>query len=146
MPTGSSGEKRWARRKRAFAHPTRADEAGQQVSADSEQRERRDATPAKAEHTATDWQTAMEALLLAVRGAATMPARIGIMKARHRHARVQAIGEDALGKAQARPRLLIANRNCQTGQPLRCQNAAAAREKAISFNCSGVNMARRIER
>jgi hypothetical protein len=39
----------------------------------------------KAEHTATEWQTAMEALLLAVRGAPTMLARIGIMKALHRH-------------------------------------------------------------
>jgi hypothetical protein len=39
----------------------------------------------KAEHSATEWQTAMEALLLAVRGAPTMLARIGIMKAIHRH-------------------------------------------------------------
>jgi hypothetical protein len=39
----------------------------------------------KAEHTATEWQTAMEALLLAVRGAPTMLARIGIMQALHRH-------------------------------------------------------------
>jgi len=39
----------------------------------------------KAEHTAIEWQTAMEALLLAVRGAPTMLARIGIMKALHRH-------------------------------------------------------------
>lgn len=39
----------------------------------------------KVEHTATEWQTAMEALLLAVRGAPTMLARIGIMKALHRH-------------------------------------------------------------
>jgi hypothetical protein len=39
----------------------------------------------KAEHTATEWQTAMEALLLAVRGAPTVLARIGIMKALHRH-------------------------------------------------------------
>jgi hypothetical protein len=39
----------------------------------------------KAEHTAMEWQTAMEALLLAVRGAPTMLARIGIMKALHRH-------------------------------------------------------------
>jgi hypothetical protein len=39
----------------------------------------------KAEHTATEWQTAMEALLLAVRGAPTMLARIGVMKALHRH-------------------------------------------------------------
>jgi hypothetical protein len=38
----------------------------------------------KAEHTAMEWQTAMEALLLAVRGAPTMLARIGIMKALHR--------------------------------------------------------------
>jgi hypothetical protein len=37
----------------------------------------------KAEHTATEWQTAMEALLLAVRGGPTMLARIGIMKALH---------------------------------------------------------------
>ena len=37
------------------------------------------------EHTATEWQTAMEALLLAVRGAPTMLARIGIMKALNRH-------------------------------------------------------------
>jgi hypothetical protein len=39
----------------------------------------------KAEHSATEWQTAMEALLLAARGAPTMLARIGIMKALHRH-------------------------------------------------------------
>jgi hypothetical protein len=39
----------------------------------------------KAEHTATEWQTAMEALLLAVRGGPTMLARIGIMKAINRH-------------------------------------------------------------
>jgi hypothetical protein len=39
----------------------------------------------KAEHSATEWQTAMEALLLAVRGAPTMLARIAIMKALHRH-------------------------------------------------------------
>jgi hypothetical protein len=39
----------------------------------------------KSEHSATEWQTAMEALLLAVRGAPTMLARIGIMKALHRH-------------------------------------------------------------
>jgi hypothetical protein len=39
----------------------------------------------KAEHAATEWQTAMEALLLAVRGAPTMLARIGIMKVLHRH-------------------------------------------------------------
>src|SRR5580698_6140203 len=39
----------------------------------------------KAEHTATEWQTAMEALLLAVRGRPTMLARIGIMKDLHRH-------------------------------------------------------------
>jgi hypothetical protein len=39
----------------------------------------------KSEHTVTEWQTAMEALLLAVRGAPTMLARIGIMKALHRH-------------------------------------------------------------
>ena len=39
----------------------------------------------KAEHTATEWQTAIEALLLAVRGAPMMLARIGIMKALHRH-------------------------------------------------------------
>jgi hypothetical protein len=39
----------------------------------------------KAEHSATEWQTAMEALLLAVRGAPTMLARIGIMQALHRH-------------------------------------------------------------
>ena len=39
----------------------------------------------KAEHTATEWQTAVEALLLAVRGGPTMLARIGIMKAINRH-------------------------------------------------------------
>jgi hypothetical protein len=39
----------------------------------------------KAEHSATEWQTAMEALLLAVRGGPTMLARIGIMKALNRH-------------------------------------------------------------
>jgi hypothetical protein len=39
----------------------------------------------KAEHTATEWQTAMEALLLAVRGGPTMLARIGILTALHRH-------------------------------------------------------------
>jgi hypothetical protein len=39
----------------------------------------------KAEHSATEWQTAMEALLPAVRGAPTMLARIGIMQALHRH-------------------------------------------------------------
>jgi hypothetical protein len=37
----------------------------------------------KAEHSAVEWQTAMEALLLAVRDAPTMLARIGIMKAIH---------------------------------------------------------------
>jgi hypothetical protein len=39
----------------------------------------------KAEHTAIEWQTAGEALLLAVRGGPTMLARIGIMKAINRH-------------------------------------------------------------
>ena len=39
----------------------------------------------KAEHTATEWQTAMKALLLAVRGGPTMLARIGILTALHRH-------------------------------------------------------------
>lgn len=39
----------------------------------------------KAEHTAIEWQTAMQALLLAVRGGPTMLVRIGIMKALHRH-------------------------------------------------------------
>ena len=39
----------------------------------------------KAEHSATEWQTAMEALLLSVRGGPTMLARIGIMKALNRH-------------------------------------------------------------
>jgi hypothetical protein len=39
----------------------------------------------KAEHMATEWQTAMQALLLAVRGAPTMLVRVGIMKALNRH-------------------------------------------------------------
>jgi hypothetical protein len=39
----------------------------------------------EAEHTVTEWQTAMEALLLAVRGGPTMLARIGIMKALNGH-------------------------------------------------------------
>lgn len=39
----------------------------------------------KAEHTATEWQTALEALLLAVRGGPTMLPRIGILKALNRH-------------------------------------------------------------
>jgi hypothetical protein len=38
----------------------------------------------KAEHSATVWQTAIEALLLAVCGGPTMPARIGIMKTLNR--------------------------------------------------------------
>jgi hypothetical protein len=47
VPTNVSGEKRWARRTRAFAHPVRGPtKRGQRVSSDSEQRERRDATPA----------------------------------------------------------------------------------------------------
>ena len=39
----------------------------------------------KAEHSATEWQTAMEGLLLAVRGTPKMLARIGIMTALHRN-------------------------------------------------------------
>jgi hypothetical protein len=41
----------------------------------------------KAEHTAAEWQTAMEALILvATLGGPTMFARIGIMRALNRHA------------------------------------------------------------
>jgi hypothetical protein len=40
----------------------------------------------KAEHTAPEWQNAMEALMLvATRGAPTMLARIGVMRALHRN-------------------------------------------------------------
>lgn len=38
----------------------------------------------KAEHTAAEWQTAMQALMLAARGAPTMLAHIGVMRALHR--------------------------------------------------------------
>jgi hypothetical protein len=39
----------------------------------------------KEEHTATEWQTAIYAVLLAVRGGPTMLPRVGILKALHRH-------------------------------------------------------------
>jgi cob(I)alamin adenosyltransferase len=40
----------------------------------------------KAEHTAEEWQAAMEALMLVVTlGGPTMFARIGVMRARNRH-------------------------------------------------------------
>jgi hypothetical protein len=39
----------------------------------------------KAEHTAKEWQMAIEALLLAARGGPTMLPRIGIMRALNRH-------------------------------------------------------------
>jgi hypothetical protein len=40
----------------------------------------------KAEHSAPEWQDAMEALMLvATRGGPTMLARIGVMRALHRH-------------------------------------------------------------
>jgi hypothetical protein len=40
----------------------------------------------KAEHSAPEWQAAMQALMLvATRGGATMQARIGVMRALHRH-------------------------------------------------------------
>jgi hypothetical protein len=40
----------------------------------------------KAEHSAPEWQDAMEALILvATRGGPTMLARIGVMRAIHRH-------------------------------------------------------------
>jgi hypothetical protein len=38
----------------------------------------------KAEHTAPEWQAAMEALILVARGGPTMLARIGVMQALHR--------------------------------------------------------------
>jgi hypothetical protein len=39
----------------------------------------------KAEHMAPEWQDAMQALILVARGGPTMLARIGIMRALHRH-------------------------------------------------------------
>jgi hypothetical protein len=39
----------------------------------------------KAEHEAPEWQDAMQALMLVARGGLTMLARIGIMRALHRH-------------------------------------------------------------
>jgi hypothetical protein len=39
----------------------------------------------KAEHSAPEWQDAMEALMLVARGGPTMFARIGVMRALHRH-------------------------------------------------------------
>jgi hypothetical protein len=39
----------------------------------------------KAEHTAPEWQDAMQALMLVARGGPTMLARIGIKRALHRH-------------------------------------------------------------
>ena len=39
----------------------------------------------KTEHTATEWQDAMQALMLVARGGPTMLARIGVMRALHRN-------------------------------------------------------------
>jgi hypothetical protein len=39
----------------------------------------------KAEHTAPEWQTAMQALMIVARGGPTMFARIGVMRALHRN-------------------------------------------------------------
>jgi hypothetical protein len=39
----------------------------------------------KAEHMAPEWQAAMQALILVARGGPTMLARIGVMRALHRH-------------------------------------------------------------
>jgi hypothetical protein len=39
----------------------------------------------KAEHSAPEWQAAMEALLIVARGGPTMFARIGVMRALNRH-------------------------------------------------------------
>jgi hypothetical protein len=39
----------------------------------------------KAEHEAPEWQAAMQALMLVARGGPTMLARIGVMRALHRH-------------------------------------------------------------
>jgi hypothetical protein len=39
----------------------------------------------KAEHMAPEWQDAMRALMLVARGGPTMLARIGVMRALHRH-------------------------------------------------------------
>jgi hypothetical protein len=39
----------------------------------------------KAEHVAPEWQDAMQALILVARGGPTMFARIGVMRALHRH-------------------------------------------------------------
>ena len=62
----------------------------------------------KAEHEATEWQAAMEALILvATLGGPTMFARIGIMRALNRHdrARVRSVTQGkALGPAQTRAR------------------------------------------
>ena len=38
----------------------------------------------KTEHTATEWQDAMQALMLVARGGPTMLARIGVLRALHR--------------------------------------------------------------
>jgi hypothetical protein len=39
----------------------------------------------KSEHMAPEWQAAMQALILVARGGPTMFARIGVMRALHRH-------------------------------------------------------------
>jgi hypothetical protein len=39
----------------------------------------------KAEHSAPEWQAAMQALILVARGGPTMLARIGVMRALHRN-------------------------------------------------------------
>jgi hypothetical protein len=39
----------------------------------------------KAEHLAPEWQEAMQALMIVARGGPTMFARIGVMRALHRH-------------------------------------------------------------
>jgi hypothetical protein len=41
--------------------------------------------PLKAEHMAPEWQDAVQALMLVARGAPTMLARIGVMRALHRY-------------------------------------------------------------
>jgi hypothetical protein len=54
----------------------------------------------KAEHTAPEWQAAMQALILAEKGGPTMLPRIGVMRALNRH--VERVSNpdrrDALGK------------------------------------------------
>jgi hypothetical protein len=56
----------------------------------------------KAEHTAPEWQAAMQALMLvATRGGPTMFARIGVMRALHRHDVREFNPDRKEGKAEA---------------------------------------------